>query len=100
MKVKTIAQAYQEFNDSETFLKGDDLPPWFTDVHDDYRSNGGLFYCNQSCYIINGDGDNYLLEIENQAYESKSLQELKNILFVNWVIPNLLIDNVINMELL
>ena len=26
MKYKSIADAYKEFNDSETFLKGDDLP--------------------------------------------------------------------------
>lgn len=92
MKVKSIAQAYQEFNDSETFLKGEDLPPWFTDTHGDYECNGGLFYCDNKCYIINGDGNNYLLEIENQAYESQSLQELKNILFMEWVMPNQLID--------
>ena len=92
MKVKTIAQAYQEFNDSETFLKGDDLPPTFTDQWSDYSSNGGLFYCNNQAYIINGDGDNYILHMENRSFESKSLQELKNKLFLEFVIPYQLIE--------
>jgi hypothetical protein len=91
MKFKSIAEAYQEFNDSETFLKGNDLPPWFTDSYSDYENNGGLFYCDNQCYIVNGDDNKYLLEIENQSYESESLQELKNILFMDWVIPNQLI---------
>jgi hypothetical protein len=91
MKFKSIAEAYQEFNNSETFLKGNDLPVWFTDSYGDYENNGGLFYCDNQCYIVNGDDNKYLLEIENQSYESESLQELKNILFMDWVIPNQLI---------
>lgn len=63
----------------------------------DQTITGGYLYLFDTCWIAKTDYENeYFLIIENNHWVTSDLEELENLLFTKWVIPNFLKEGVSN----